>query len=253
MTSSEIVRSFSRTQKVALKALPTMEAFTDEVLGTELAAPPAPADFPAIPKPLTITEAVKKSMKAIPAVFGRVQPTSRRKLDDGELLVIGAEYLHLVEILKPFAKRAEDIKEMIRVHQEMVAEEEGRAFPKDVVRGGKIVAKATPRDAKGHYILATSGNPETTPIPDTTFEFSNQYTSGKLVTDLENLTREYEAGNLPEAVYKAISSTKRVIDAEKLRSYVLRTGDASILKRISSRGRASSAMNLRGLKKPSTS
>lgn len=243
-----LVRTFGRSMKLSLQAKPLAE-FAEEILGDQMAAVPAGTEFPKPPKEIELTPEVRKALKALPALFGQVQPQHRRKLDENEIQAIGEEYANIQTLLKLIGQREADIKEYVRTHQDVEAEEQGRAFAKEVRRNGNVVAEATPRDAKGHYLLAKPKDPQKTEVPGGPLAFVNQYTSGKLTTDLEQLTRDYEAGELSREDYLAVTVAKRVVDPERLKKHVLKTGMVELMARVSKRGRASSAMNFRGLTK----
>lgn len=237
---------FTDFQKTTL-VLKDFGDFVQEALGTALEAQKAPEGFPELPARLEVTPSLKAALEALPALFARIQPERRRPLDSAEVADLGAELVAIKEILTVLGQREEDIKEYVRNHQDTVAEQEGRAFAKDVTVAGNVVQEATPRDAKGHYLLATPGNPEVTTVPGTTVKLANQYSSGKLKTDLEALTRQYEAGEIDRKTYLAVTEARRVVNAEKLRDHVLKTGRVDLIAAVSSRGLPSSAMYVRGI------
>ncbi len=243
--SNELV-PVSRTQKLQLK-----EASLAEVTSALSSIPvdEAPTDFPALPEPLTASKEVRDALGTLSKTFQSVTPESRRTLTTEERAAIGTEYEALQKSLKLLTAREEAIKEIVRTHQDVEAEEAGLAFPKDVLHNGNLVAKATPRDKSGHYILASKGNPQVTEIPGSSAKFSNQFSSGRVTENLKAIEEMYQAGEIDEAAYKAMTVVKRVPDADKIRAYVLKTGKVSILARIVKRGRDSSALYLRGLKK----
>lgn len=247
MTTAALV-PVSRSQKLALKEAPLPEV-AETLLGS-LPTEEAPSDFPALPAPLEATAETRKSFSTLGRVFNKVILTSRRRMTQEELEDLGAEYADIQRVAKLLDTRAEQIKEYVRTHQDVEAEEKGVAFPKDVVRNGNVVAHATPRDTRGHYLLAAKGAPQETAIPGTNgLKFANQYTSGKISQDLDYITRAFEAGELDEETYKACTRVVRVPDAERIRAHALKTGDTSLLSKIVRRGRASASLHLRGLKK----
>lgn len=239
----------SRSQRLALKDRPLSEV-TEALLGYIPEEPAVGDSFPALPAPLEATAETRKSFATLGKVFNKVIVTRRRRMSEDELKDLGAEYADIQRVSKLLKEREEQIKEYVRTHQDVVAEENGTAFPKNIVRGGRTVAEATPRDAKGHYLLATKGNPEVTEIPGSNgLKFSAQYTSGRASEDLDYVIRAFEEGEIDEETYKACTKVVRVPDAEKIRAYALKTGDTSLLKKVVKRGRASASMYLRGLKK----
>ncbi len=166
-----------------------------------------------------------------------------------ELADIGVEYKAVQDVLKLLETRGEQIKEIVRTHMDVKAEEAGVAFSYDVTRNGNVIAPAPERDAKGHYILAAKGQPDDVEIPGTTLKFSNQFSSGQTRENLGAIETMFQDGEIDEAAYKAMTVVKRVPDAAKIRAYVLKTGNTSILGRIVKRGRNSSSLYLRALKK----
>jgi hypothetical protein len=236
----------SRTQKLQLKDASLAEVTS--ALST-IAVEDAPTDFPPMPEVITASKEVRTALSTLSKTFQSVTPDSRRTLTTEEAAAIGTEYEALQKALKVLVSREEAIKEVVRTHQDVEAEEAGLAFPKDVIHNGNLVAKATERDAKGHYILASKGTPQVTEIPGSTAKFSNQFASGRTTENLRAIQEMFDNGEIDEAAYKAMTVVKRVPDADKIRAYVLKTGKVSILGRIVRRGRNSSALYLRGLKK----
>lgn len=246
MSTSEMV-PLSRIQKIVLREKPLKEV-AQELL-TVIPIEEAPEGFPELPKPITATDKVRKALKVLATVFNKTIVTDRRTLSTEEIAAIGVEYEALKEAKALLVEREEQIKEIVRTHQDVEAEQNGQAFPVDVRRNGNVIAKATPRDANGHYILAAKGEPVDTSIPGTTLRFSNQFSSGRVKEDLAWVDRAYAAAELDEDAYKAMTVVRRVPDADKIKSYVLKTGNTSILSRIVKKGRDSQALYLRSLKK----
>jgi hypothetical protein len=166
-----------------------------------------------------------------------------------ELAAIGVEYEAIQKVIKLLGTREGQIKEIVRTHQDVEAEEKNEAFPFDVTRNGKVIIEATPRDASGHYLLSAKGKPNDLEIPGTTLKFSNQFSSGRTTENLGEIERMHLNGEIDETAYKAMTVVRRVPDADKVRSYVIRTGDVSILSRIVKRGRDGQSMYLRPLRK----
>lgn len=237
----------TRNQRIVLKDA-TIDKVAEELLGA-IPQDAAPAEFPELPVPLTASKEIRDALRTLSQTFNGVTVTERRTLTEDEIAAIGKEYEALQKVLKLIGEREEQVKEIVRTHQDVDAEEKGLAHPKDVVLNGNVVAKATERDAKGHYILAAKGSPQETEIPGTTVKFSNQFTSGRVTKDLGAIEKAYLVGEIDEKTYRACTVVRRVPDADKVKQYVLRTGDTSMLTRIVKRGRNSSSMYLRALKK----
>jgi hypothetical protein len=237
----------TRNQRIVLKDA-SIDKVAEELLGA-IPQEDAPNDFPELPTPLTASKEIRDALRTLSQTFNGVIVSERRTLTEEEVSKIGKEYEALQAVLSLITDREKQVKEIIRTHQDVDAEEKGLAHPKDVVLNGNVVAKATERDAKGHYILAAPKNPQETEIPGSTMKFSNQFTSGRVIKDLAAIERAFLAGEIEEKVYRACTVVKRVPDAEKVKAYVLRTSDTEMLARIVKRGRNSSSMYLRPLKK----
>lgn len=237
----------TRNQRIVLKDA-TIDKVAEELLGA-IPQDDAPNEFPELPVPLTASKEIRDALRTLSQTFNGVTVTERRTLTEDEVAAIGKEYEALQKVLKLIGEREEQVKEIVRTHQDVDAEQKGLAHAKDVVLNGNVVAKATERDARGHYILAAKGAPQETEIPGTTVKFSNQFTSGRVTKDLGAIEKAYLLGEIDEKAYRACTVVKRVPDADKVKQYVLRTGDTSMLARIVKRGRNSSSMYLRALKK----
>lgn len=238
----------TRSAKLAYKGMALRE-IAEDALDGGIPAEAAPEDFPELPTPLEATEEIRKALRTLSQTFNKVTVSDRRTLSTEELAQIGVEYEAIQKVIKLIKTREDQVKEIVRTHQDVEAEEKGHAFPRDVVVNGNVVAKATKRDAKGHYLMATKGHPTETEVPGMTKKFSAQYTSGRTTENLGEITRMFQDGEISEADYKAMTVVKRVPDADKIRSYVLRTGDASILGKIVKKGLDSTSMCFRALTK----
>jgi hypothetical protein len=236
-----------RNQRIVLKDRPIGDVAA-KLLG-EIPQEPAPADFPELPVPLTAPKEIRDALRTLSQTFNGTVVKERRTLTEDEIAAVGKEYEALQKVAKLLTTREEQVKEIVRTHQDVEAEEKGLAHPKDVMLNGNLVAKATERDAKGHYVLASKGHPQETEIPGTTLKFSNQFSSGSVSADLGYITRAYKDGEIDEATYKACTVVQRVPDADKVKQYVLRTGNVGLLGKIVKRGRNKSALYLRALKR----
>ncbi len=237
----------SRANKIALKSAP-IEEVAEQLLGA-IPLEEAPTDFPDLPAAITASKEIKDALVTLRRFFNTTTVSDRRTLTEDEKESLGQEYAAIQMTLKLVEKREAQIKEIIRNHQDVEAEEQGKAFPKDVVRNGNIVAKATERDKNGHYILAAPKEPQVTEIPGMTVSFQNQFVTGKIGKDFGAIDRAYAAGEIDDETYRAVTVTKRVPDPDRIRAYVLKTGDAAMLSMIIKRGLNSSSLYLRPLKK----
>lgn len=236
------------SKRLALKERPLSEV-AEALLDGGLPTDEAPDEFPAMPTPLTATSEIRKALKVLSTTFNQTIVIERRALTTEEIAAIGVEYSAIQDVVKLLGERAEQVKEIVRTHQDVTAEEAGTAFPFDVTRNGNVIAPATERDVKGHYILAAKGQPNDVEIPGTTLKFSTQFSSGRTTENLAAIQEMFENGEIDEKAYKAMTVVKRVPDADKVKAYVLKTGEVSILSRIVKRGRNSTSFYLRALKK----
>lgn len=246
MTELVPVSPVSREMRVALKDKSLQEV--TQVL-TGIATEEAPEDFPEVPKAIEATKEIRDAMRTLSKAFQTVVVEDRRTLSTEEIAALGEEYEALQKVEKLIGKRAEAVKEYVRTHQDVAAEEAGVAFPKDVVHNGNVIARATERDKNGHYILAAKGSPNDLEIPGTTLKFSNQFSSGRVSENLAEIDRMYTQGELTKDEYYAMTEVRRVPSAEKIKAFVLKSGRTDLLGRIVRRGRNSQALYLRGLKK----
>lgn len=237
----------SRIQKLALSEAPLKEVA--EQLLTDIPLDDAPQAFPDLPEPLTATKEIRTALKVLSTTFNKTVVVDRRTMTPEEIAAIGEEYEAIQQVSKLLAKREEQVKEIVRTHQDVEAEEAGKAFPETIRRNGEVVVEATERDARGHYILSAKGSPTDTPIPGKTLRFSNQFSSGRTSEDLGAIDRMYAGGEIDETTYKAVTVTKRVPDPQRVRAYVLRTGNTWLLTRIMKRSRDTTALYLRSMNK----
>lgn len=164
------------------------------------ALPPA---VPTVPEPVELTPEVKEALEQMAEVFAAVQPTERRRLSDTEVAALYIERDVVKKVGEVLAGREENIKEYVRNHFDIVAEETGR------------VDANTPRDNKGHYVVAEKGKPERLPIAGTNQAFSREFRTGKASVDGSRLLDMYEAGEISREDYLAFTREVRAFDEEK--------------------------------------
>lgn len=182
-----------------------------------------PKPFPAVPKGRTLTEAVRNVLKSVPQVFGSVQMETRRTLSEAELEQVYTEHAVLDTVCKTLKARVEDIKEIVRTHMDVDAEERNLARAKEVHRGGKLAAEATPRDSKGHFLLAQeTGHPYRIPIPGTDKEYSLEYRAGKVTLDGDALLGMFERGEISREEYLGFTRETRVLDETRATNFIKR-------------------------------
>lgn len=169
------------------------------------------------PKPVVITPEAQAAMDALPSVFGVVHPDSPKILSDDEMCALYQEREIVREALAPLSGRDEVIKEIVRHHMDLVAIESNVAVDRQIIRGGHVVADATPRDTKGHFILASKDRPEQCPIPHTNKAWSREFRSGSISFNFAagDLLALYEAGDITREQYLNMTRETRVFDEGK--------------------------------------
>jgi hypothetical protein len=104
----------------------------------------------------------------------------------------------------------------------------------------------TPRDLKGHYVVAAKGEPERLPIPGTNQAWSREFRSGSASVDGSRLLDMYEAGDISREDYLSFTREMRVFDEEKaLKAINDDPKRLEILARLAVPGRPSTAMFVR--------
>jgi len=162
----------------------------------------APA-VPTAPAPVVLTPEVKEALEQMAEVFAAVQPTERRTLTDTEVAALFLEREVVKQVSEVLAGREENIKEYVRNHMDVVAEETGR------------VDANTPRDTKGHYVVAAKGEPERLNVAGTNQAFSREFRAGSASVDGSRLLDMYEAGEISREDYLAFTREMRVFDEDK--------------------------------------
>jgi hypothetical protein len=204
------------------------------------------------PKPVTMTEEAKQAIDALPVVFNRVMPTEPKILDDKEMVDLFEEREILRDALAPLSARDEVIKEIVRHHMDLVAEQSNIAIPKDIVRNGQVIATATTRDSKGHYILASKGNPEQAEIPGTNQAWSREYKQGGVSFNFAagDLLAMYEEGEITREQYLAMTRETRVFDEAKTMEAVRKDPETylPIFQRVAVRSSESTSITVRKAK-----
>ena len=186
-------------------------------LDVHVPAAPVYTNVAAWPTPLELTPEQREALNMVPRFFGQVHPAEPKILDDDEMTALFGERQVLREVLEPLVGRDEVIKEIVRHHMDLVAEQSNVAIPKDIVRGGSLVAEASPRDKAGHYILASKGNPERAHIPGTNQDWSREYREGGIsfANAASDLLAMYEAGDITREQYLTMTREVRAFDEPK--------------------------------------
>lgn len=164
-TSTELMPTNLTTADIALLSDPTksLQEILDSLAIPVVEEPTSKVSE--MPKPSNLPEKVQKAIGVLPEVFGQVQPVTRRKVRKTELEKLKDEKQSIAAIKTELAKREAKIAEIISTHFDVVAEEEGRA------------TDDTTRDPKGHYRIASPGNPEREPVGDSGVTWFRQRSS----------------------------------------------------------------------------
>lgn len=221
-------------------------------LDVHVAPAPVYTNSAAWPEALVLTAEQRAALDAVPAVFGVVHPDAPKILTDDEIVALYEERETVREALEPLKGRDEVIKEIMRHHMDLVAEQSNIAVPKDIVRNGQVIAEATPRDANGHYILASKGNPEQARVPGTNQAFVRQYREGGVSFALaaEDLLAMYEEGRITREQYLSMTRETRVFDEAKTMEAVRKDPETylPILKAVAVRSDNGTSMYVRKAK-----
>ncbi len=204
--------------------------------------------FPKVPNAVVLTDEDKVALSAFPTVFGKVAPTERRTLTGDEIHAAYLEHEVLSKIETLIASRRDNLKEYVKHHLDVDAEERNAAIPQPVVdkETGEVTVEASPRDSAGHYVLGSKGKPERLPIPDTNLEWSREARAGLTSVSGSRLTELYEAGEISKEDYYAFTREQRVFDEEKTRKSLAKNPALfDLLARITQRSGVGSAMFIR--------
>jgi hypothetical protein len=200
--------------------------------------PLATKPFPAVPKTQDLTDSQKVALARVKDVFNSVTPTTRRALTKEEMASLFAEDMVLREIVEALIVRAEDIKEIVRHHKDVVAEKHEKADP-----------ESTPRDANGHYIMASKGNPNRTDVMGTDKSYSSEFRAGAITISGGDLTDLFDDGEISRSDYLAFTREARVFDESKATAAILAQPERlNILERITHRGADGTSLFVRKAK-----
>ena len=231
-TSTEIVPAFQRLRVALRDHTMTLTEAAGDLIGP--VAPEGPGSevvpFPDVPKTPILTDEDKAALAKLPSVFGKVLVEERRSLAGQEIADLFEERETVRQVMDVLKGRVDVINENVRTHVDVDAEERGVAVPKDYVRSGRVLAEATPRDAAGHYIFASKGNPTRVNIPGTNQAFSLEYRAGSdggAYIDANHLLDLLEAGEITRDQYLSLTSERRVFDEDKATKAIIK--DPSLL------------------------
>jgi hypothetical protein len=206
-------------------------------LADRLLRPPplAPLDspFPQPPAAKSVTDKLRASLRSVAAAFGGVQPTERRKLEAAEVKSLTDESSIITAITKPLGARLKDIQEIIRMHGDFIAEEQGMANER--ISGGV---------GEGHWLAATPGSPFEIPVDGYEDAWQQRYVKGGVDTSIRALEALEEAGDITRKEYLAMTAEVRVLDETKMASFIHKNPERGleILRKISTKGAPSASL-----------
>ena len=200
-----------------------------EVAASLTAPPPAPPErqpFPPLPGATVLTDEQEKAITALPQVFGFLHLTERRSLSGEELKNLAKEARMLAQAAKAITDRAEEIKEIVRHHSDVAAEEAGVAIPgpKMADDGVTVIVPATARDQKGHYLLARPQQPHRIEAPGFSDSWEQRYVSGgvSFAAATQDLKRLHDEEKITRPEFLGFTRAERVFDEDLARSYIRR-------------------------------
>jgi hypothetical protein len=228
------------------------EPWTVAGLLDKLAGPaeelPAATPFPDPAPEVKFTDALREALDGIPSQFGKVNAGTRRMLTREELTAVTQEINSIDRLTKALGDRRKIICEMARTHQDVQAENEGRAVPADVLRKGVLLREATQRVAsgvaKGHYLIAGPEKPYETPVQGFVDAWQQRYVKGSTDVSQAKLVELLDKGEITQAEYNACTRAVRILDEDKISLLIKRNPERGlqILKAITTRSAPSASL-----------
>ena len=186
--------------------------------------------IPPMPKQVEVTDEVAQAIKDIAKLFNKVVPETGRALESQERAHMMAEQEALAVLIKMFTARQENIKEYVRNHNDATAE------------------ATYAINTHGHYVTCQPQQPTVIDAPGHNEHWSLEYTAGKVAPKAQRLRELYENGEIDHKTWLALTDQVREPNEDKIRDHVLKTGDLSLLDKLTERGPASYSVNIRGVK-----
>jgi hypothetical protein len=169
--------------------------------------PQAPEPQPV--SPVKLGEGALIALRKLPDFFGKIAPTTARKLTIPERHALARERELIDEVLKPLKDRKDiGIREIVSNDLDRIAEAE------------KLVDEDTPLDARGHYAVKHSVS-----APGTGKRFERRVCEPKVTISGEGIQRAYERGDISREQYLALTSVPEVprqFDPEKARKAIVK-------------------------------
>lgn len=199
--------------------------------------------FPDLPEQVELTPVARAALNRLAKVFGGLSIRTRRALTGQELRALTDEAMTIADLEKVLAARLAEVKEIIRVHLDVEAEEAGVAVSK--ARRGVM---ATLRDRHGHYLLGREKVPKEIPVPGYKRGWKQSFVSGgaKTAPTPAELLKLYGDELVTRAEYLAVSREVRAFDPDRAMAFVRRNPERglAILRALTKREGPGSALHM---------
>lgn len=228
MATKELELAYKRGNAVLAKKGSVTEV-AEALVTEEPALPLTGRPFPELPRTRKLSTSLQRALEEAIDWYGTTNLTERRELTDSELYDLFAEDETLNTVAKQLDLRIKDLREIVRVHLDVRAEEQGRAVARP-----HVGVEATAREPKGHYLLASPQNAETVEIPGTDKVYSAEFKRGTVTIDADELLRLYDDGEITREEYLAFTRETRVLDENKAGDFINKNPERGmeILKKI---------------------
>lgn len=202
--------------------------------------------FPELPRHVELTTEVQRALGQVAKIFNGVEIKDRRSLTEDELILLTIEQSVIALVGATMAARLDVIKETVRVHMDVAAEEAGIAVPKaQISPAGEVIVAATPRDQKGHYLLARPQQPHQVQVGPVAW--SQEFSQAAPRPSQGELDAAVAAGEIERADYLAVTREVRAFDQGRMRE-LIRTAPVrglAVLRRITVAGKSQSSLTVR--------
>jgi hypothetical protein len=186
----------------------TLAALT-KMLAGEAPQPTVPPAGP--PETLTVTPELRAALRLMTQLFGGVQPTEPRKLEEAEVRRITEEYRAIAAVAGLIAKRANAIDEAVRHHMDAEARAAGITGP--IIADGK---------ARGHILAAKPGQPFEVNVEGFSDAWQQRMTTGSAELSMTDLWQLLDEKLITRDEFSALTSTVRELDESKIKKAVKR-------------------------------
>lgn len=174
---------------------------------------PSDGALPKAADKIKVTDKLKASLKRLPQVFGKVQPTEPRILEAAELVELTDEAVTIQSLSADLGKRLKAVKETIRNHMDAVAEKNGDAAG---------AARVADGEAQGHFLLGRPETPYKVEVEGYEDAWQQRYVKGASAPSFEKLLELFEQGKIDRAEFLAFSRSVRVLDLNKAAEHIRR-------------------------------